>query len=205
MGMDAPVEGIARRQGDVTGLQGQPVLKDSNRQLVIQQRINGRTGNHSPFEVRRALSQGVISLGRVHWPQEAKADGQFSKCRAVGMHDYLVYLEFRLVESTRACRLRRWTSHTVCFRHRLPFRHWHPAAHMVTSPTCLLDRSLSSSITSDRRAVLFEFAEAVSVRATVEIVWSRLSDLEIGGCHRTQSTSLSIFARRTNGWRLAQR
>ena len=48
----------------MTGLQGQPVLKDSNYQLLVQHRIHFRTRTHSLLHIRHALSHGVVSLGR---------------------------------------------------------------------------------------------------------------------------------------------
>ena len=57
-----------------------------------------RTGAHSEVEVRRTLSQGIVLLGCLYRPQQAKADGHFPKSKANGMHDYLAAPKLRLVE-----------------------------------------------------------------------------------------------------------
>ena len=165
------MEGIARRQGGGDHLQGEPALKESNCKLAVQQRMKRRTGTHSTVEIRGALSQGVVLLGCPQRPQQAKADGHFSKRKAEGIHDYLAGLKSRLVELFGEHAPQRCASHSSLVRSQM--------GHLRgDTPGNGLPVEASHHLSRCPEAVLFEFTEAVSIRATAENVWSRLSDLE---------------------------
>lgn len=165
------MEGIARRQGGEDRLRGEPALKESNCKLAVQQRMKRRTGTHSTVEIRGALSQRVVLLGSPQRPQQAKADGDFSKRKAEGIHDYLAGLKFRLVELFGEHAPRRCASHSSLVRSQM--------GHLPgDTPGNGLAVEAPHHLLRCPEAVLFEFTEGVSVRATAESVWSRLSDLE---------------------------